>query len=93
MYNWKLITKGTLGEILGMSEQGITQKMYKGKEGIDIPFAIKIGNKYKWKLETVKKFIDEKEQLLSKAGARLLHFCAGQSLEEQLKNGVASWIR
>jgi len=38
-------------------------------------------------------FIDEKEQLLSKAGARLLHFCAGQSLEEQLKNGVASWIR
>jgi len=38
-------------------------------------------------------FFDEKEQLLSKAGARILHFCAGQSLEEQLKNGVASWIR
>ncbi|MDG1752172.1 MAG: DUF58 domain-containing protein [Thalassotalea sp.] len=37
--------------------------------------------------------IDEKEHLLAKAGARLLHFCAGQSLEEQLKNGVASWIR
>jgi uncharacterized protein (DUF58 family) len=38
-------------------------------------------------------FIDEKEHLLSKAGARLLHFCAGESLEDQLKNGVASWIR
>jgi uncharacterized protein (DUF58 family) len=37
--------------------------------------------------------IDEKEHLLEKAGARLLHFCAGQSLEEQLKDGVASWIR
>lgn len=61
MYNYKLITKGTLGEIMGMSEQGIAQKMHKGKEGIDIPFAIKIGNKYKWKLETVMKFIDEKE--------------------------------
>jgi hypothetical protein len=61
MYNCKLITKVTLGEIMGMSEQGITQKMHKGKEGIDIPFAIKIGNKYKWNLETVKKFIDEKE--------------------------------
>ena len=39
------------------------------------------------------RFILEKEQLLSKAGARLLHFCAGESLENQLKNGVASWIR
>lgn len=38
-------------------------------------------------------FIDEKEHLLSKAGARLLQFCAGEPLEEQLKNGVASWIR
>lgn len=38
-------------------------------------------------------FIDKKEQLLEKAGARVLHFCAGQTLEEQLKNGVASWIR
>ena len=37
--------------------------------------------------------ISEKEQLLEKAGARLLNFCASQSLEEQLKNGVASWIR
>ncbi|MEW6989479.1 DUF58 domain-containing protein [Colwelliaceae bacterium 6441] len=38
-------------------------------------------------------FIHEKEQLLSKAGARILHFSSGKSLEEQLKNGVASWIR
>lgn len=38
-------------------------------------------------------FIDEKETLFEKAGARLLHFSAGESLEEQLKNGVASWIR
>ncbi|MDT0602766.1 DUF58 domain-containing protein [Thalassotalea castellviae] len=37
--------------------------------------------------------LNEKEQLLTKTGARLLHFCASQSLEEQLKNGVASWIR
>ena len=36
---------------------------------------------------------EEKEYLLAKAGARLLNFCASQSLEEQLKNGVASWTR
>lgn len=33
------------------------------------------------------------EQKLSKAGARLLHFCASESLETQLRRGVASWIR
>ncbi len=34
-----------------------------------------------------------KEDLLSKAGARILNFSAGESLETQLKNGVASWNR
>jgi len=38
-------------------------------------------------------FIDEKEDLLEKAGARLLHFSAGESLEQQLKNGANKWIR
>ena len=33
------------------------------------------------------------EQQLSKAGARLLHFCASEMLETQLHRGVASWIR
>lgn len=33
------------------------------------------------------------EQKLSKAGARLLHFCASEMLETQLHRGVASWIR
>lgn len=43
--------------------------------------------------QQAERFIKEKEQLLEKAGARLLHFCAGDSLENQLKNGVMSWIR
>lgn len=38
-------------------------------------------------------FISDNESLLSKAGARLIHFSAGQSLEQQIKNGVAPWIR
>jgi len=38
-------------------------------------------------------FVDEKENLLTKAGARLLHFSAGESLENQLKHGAASWTR
>ncbi len=38
-------------------------------------------------------FLEQKEQLLEKAGARLLHFSAGELLEDQLKNGVAPWIR
>lgn len=38
-------------------------------------------------------FISNKEAMLLKTGARVIHFDAGQSLEEQLKDGVASWIR
>ena len=34
-----------------------------------------------------------KEGKLTKAGARLLHFCASEALETQLHRGVASWIR
>lgn len=34
-----------------------------------------------------------KEKLLSKAGARVLHYSAGEALETQLKNGIASWTR
>jgi uncharacterized protein (DUF58 family) len=33
------------------------------------------------------------EQKLTKAGARLLHFCASEALETQLHRGVTSWIR
>ena len=36
---------------------------------------------------------DAIEQQLTKAGARLLHFCASETLETQLHRGVASWIR
>jgi uncharacterized protein (DUF58 family) len=36
---------------------------------------------------------DTIEQQLTKAGARLLHFCASETLEIQLQRGVASWIR
>ncbi|MEW6983325.1 DUF58 domain-containing protein [Colwelliaceae bacterium 6471] len=35
----------------------------------------------------------EKEQLLTKAGARILNFSASETLEAQLKNGVATWNR
>ena len=43
--------------------------------------------------QQAQQFVDEKERLLAKAGARLLHFSAGESLENQLKYGAASWIR
>jgi len=35
----------------------------------------------------------KKEELLNKAGARILNFSSGEALETQLKNGVASWSR
>ena len=35
----------------------------------------------------------KKEDLLSKAGARVLHYSAGQTLETQLKDGITSWTR
>ena len=43
--------------------------------------------------EKAEKFIADNESMLSKAGARLIHICAGRSLEQQLKNGVVPWIR
>ncbi|XQW85949.1 DUF58 domain-containing protein [Thalassotalea piscium] len=45
---------------------------------------------YRYKAELFNQSI---EQSLTKAGARLLHFSAGQSIENQLKDGVVSWIR
>lgn len=57
----KLIDKAELAEIMGISKATITNKVYKRKEGIDIPFAVRIGDSYKWKLGSVLKFIDEKE--------------------------------
>jgi uncharacterized protein (DUF58 family) len=35
----------------------------------------------------------QKQDLLLKAGARVLHFSSGQTLEQQLTDGVASWKR
>jgi len=35
----------------------------------------------------------EREEQLSQSGARIVEFCAGQSIENQLKNGVNSWSR
>ena len=43
--------------------------------------------------QQAQQFNDEKESLLAKAGARLLHFSAGDSLENQLKYGASSWTR
>lgn len=45
---------------------------------------------YRYKAELYNQNI---EQSLTKAGARILHFSAGQSIENQLKDGVASWTR
>lgn len=61
MKDCKLINKRDVAEIMGLSVPTITNKMYQGKEGIDIPVAVKIGRIYKWRLATVLKFIDEKE--------------------------------
>jgi uncharacterized protein (DUF58 family) len=36
---------------------------------------------------------NQKEDLLVKAGARVIHFSAGESLEQQLTSGDNSWIR
>lgn len=45
---------------------------------------------YRYKAELYNKEI---AQALTKAGARLMHFSAGCSIENQLKDGVASWTR
>ena len=38
-------------------------------------------------------WFNQREEELNHAGARVVEFCAGQSIENQLKNGVNSWSR
>ena len=38
-------------------------------------------------------FKAQQERLLMNAGARVIHYCAAELLETQLKTGIASWIR
>jgi len=49
-----------------------------------------LAEKYRQQAMNLNHSIEEK---LTKAGARLLHFCASEALETQLHRGVASWIR
>lgn len=49
-----------------------------------------LAQKYKKQAEAL---AHNKETLLTKAGARILHFSAGTTLETQLKNGITSWTR
>lgn len=50
----------------------------------------KLAQKYKQQAQAL---TQNKEDILTKAGARILHFSAGQALETQLRNGIASWTR
>ncbi len=50
-------------------------------------------------LKTAKKYQQQatlsaqlKQRMYQKIGARYIHFCAGSSIEQQLKAGVSSWI-
>jgi hypothetical protein len=47
-------------------------------------------NKYH---QRASELVQQKEDLLRKAGARILHFSSAQILEQQLTDGVASWKR
>jgi hypothetical protein len=38
-------------------------------------------------------WFNQREEELNHTGARVVEFCAGQSIENQLKNGVNSWSR
>ncbi|WP_426358062.1 DUF58 domain-containing protein [Pseudocolwellia sp. HL-MZ19] len=49
-----------------------------------------LAQKYKQQAQAL---TQTKEALLTKAGARILHFSAGTALETQLKNGITSWTR
>lgn len=49
-----------------------------------------LAQKYKQQAEVL---TQNREALLTKAGARILHFSAGITLETQLKNGITSWTR
>ncbi len=43
--------------------------------------------------QNANKLATEQEQLILKSGARILEFSASKTIEQQLKQGVSSWIR
>jgi predicted DNA-binding transcriptional regulator AlpA len=57
-----LLTKKELADLLRISVATITNQMGEKKEGITIPYAIKLGGRYRWKKETVMQWLFEKEQ-------------------------------
>ncbi len=43
--------------------------------------------------QKAKELATQRQQLLTESGARVIHFSAGETLEQQLKNGVNPWQR
>lgn len=57
-----LFTIKELALFLRTSEKNINNQIYRGEEGIKIPFGFKIGSKRLWKSETVFQWIEELER-------------------------------
>jgi len=57
-----LLTKRELADLLRTTPQTITNQMSQGKEGISLPYSIKLGSNYRWIKETVMQWLVEKEQ-------------------------------
>lgn len=80
-----------LEQQLPSSKQKITVAVTDGQERQQLVLGDKkLAEKYHQQAIELSESIEHK---LTKAGARLLHFCASEPLETQLHRGVASWIR
>lgn len=58
-----LFTIKELALFLRTSEKNINNQIYRGEEGIKIPFGFKIGSKRLWRSETVFQWIEELEEV------------------------------
>ncbi|TPH13257.1 hypothetical protein [Litorilituus lipolyticus] len=61
MKNTKLIDRNELAVMLRTSPENISNQIYRGNQGINIPFSTKIGARRFWQLETVACWLKEQE--------------------------------
>jgi hypothetical protein len=57
----KLLEINEVAYLLITSPASINNKIYRGEEGITVPFSLRIGNRRFWLPETVHSFLKEKE--------------------------------
>ena len=71
MKKMKLLDRNDLAEILRTSPENISNQIYRGNQGINIPFSTKEGARRFWQLETVACWLKEQEDAQRESAKQL----------------------